>query len=223
MITRRLTGVLAATLLLGSSGAWAQAALDAARIASAGNGRGAPPCATCHGANGGGQAAAGYPRLAGLDAAYLNRQVQSFVNGSRSNPVMVAIAKALSDEERQALSAYYAAMPVPAPAGKDSASPSDNPVGQSLAQRGRWSRQVPGCVACHGPHGVGVGAHFPPLAGQPAAYLASQLTAWQKGTRRNDPLDLMQHVAAALSAADIEAVSAWFAAQPATLPGGDTP
>jgi cytochrome c553 len=91
--------------------------------------------------------------------------------------------------------------------------PADS-LGARLATRGDWDRDVPGCVQCHGPAGVGVGAHFPPLAGQPAAYLAAQLQAWQQGTRHNDPLQLMQHLSTALSAQDIQAVSAWFAAQP---------
>jgi cytochrome c553 len=67
-----------------------------------------------------------------------------------------------------------------------------------------------------------VGANFPPLAGQPAAYIAAQLRAWQQGTRRNDPLQLMQHVAKQLTPQEIQAVAGWFAAQP--LPAkGDAP
>ena len=70
--------------------------------------------------------------------------------------------------------------------------------------------------------GSGVGANFPPLAGQPAAYIAAQLRAWQQGTRRNDPLQLMQHVAKQLTPQEIQAVAGWFAAQP--LPAkGDAP
>ncbi|HEY1589314.1 MAG TPA: c-type cytochrome, partial [Rhodanobacter sp.] len=92
-------------------------------------------------------------------------------------------------------------------------------VGSVLAMRGRWDKQVPACGQCHGPAGVGVGAHFPPLAGQPAAYIEAQLKAWQQGTRHNDPLQLMQHLSAALDAQDIEAVAAWFAAQPLDAKG----
>jgi cytochrome c553 len=65
-----------------------------------------------------------------------------------------------------------------------------------------------------------VGANFPPLAGQPASYIEAQLKAWQQGTRHNDPLQLMQHLSAALGAQDIEAVAAWFAAQP--VPAAET-
>lgn len=219
-MTRVLVYAVVASLALGSGTALA-ASPDAAMIASAGNGNGAAPCASCHGADGGGQAAAGFPRLAGLNAAYLKRQLDDMANGARKSAVMTPMASALSEEERAALAAYYGKMPIPPSASKPAA-PTDNTRGKQLALRGRWDKQVPGCVQCHGPHGVGVGEHFPPLAGQPALYLANQLHQWQQGSRRNDPLDLMKHVAAALDEDDIQAVSAWFAAQPATLEG-ETP
>lgn len=209
-------------LLAMSSVAVAQTATDAATIARQGNGRGAPPCMACHGADGGGQTAAGFPRLAGLNAAYLKRQLDSFADGSRANPTMKPVASALTEDQRQALAAYYSQLPIPKAAAKGSKPSTDNALGRRLALHGRWNRQVPGCVQCHGPHGVGVGKHFPPLAGQPATYIANQLQAWKKGTRRNDPLDLMKHVASALDEKDIQAVSAWFAAQPATVKE-DTP
>ncbi|MCX7513166.1 c-type cytochrome [Frateuria hangzhouensis] len=187
-------------------------AASAQALASQGNGRGAPPCQSCHGTDGGGQAAAGFPRLAGLDAAYLARQLEDYAEGSRASAVMQPIARALSARERDAVAGYYAQLPVAAmPAAPK---PAADGAGATLATRGRWSEQVPACEQCHGPGGVGVGAHFPPLAGQPAAYIESQLKAWQQGSRRNDPLELMQHLSRALSAEDIAAVAQWFAAQP---------
>jgi cytochrome c553 len=191
-------------------------ATDAATIASQGNGKGAAPCLACHGADGGGQAT-GNPRLAGLDAAYLRKQLDDFAGGTRVSPVMSAAAGALDDGERQALATYYSKLPIPSTLTKPTATVPD--VGAELATRGRWSKQVPGCVQCHGPGGAGVGAHFPPLAGQPAAYIESQLRAWQRGTRHNDPLQLMQHLSAALSDQDLHDVAAWFAAQPVVANG----
>ncbi|HET6587937.1 MAG TPA: c-type cytochrome [Oleiagrimonas sp.] len=218
MKTKTLFTVLA--LMMVASGAVPAAPQDAATIARQGNGKGAPPCMACHGADGGGQAAAGFPRLAGLNAAYLERQLDSFAEGSRVDPTMNPVAKALTEDERKALAEYYSKLPIPAVAARGAATPPDDPLGKKLAERGRWIEQVPGCVQCHGPHGVGVGEHFPPLAGQPAAYIAKQLHAWKQGKRRNDPLDLMKHVASALNDKDIQAVSTWFAAQPAKLEGG---
>ncbi len=207
-----IAAALAAILGLAAPGA---RALDAAEIVTQGNGKGAPPCLGCHGVEGAGRAAAGFPRLAAQDAVYLRRQLDSFADGSRDNPVMKPIATALSSEERQALADYYSHRPLPpAPAHPSSPVPAPDSRGALLATRGRWSRQVPACEQCHGPGGVGVGAGFPPLAGQPAAYIAAQLEAWQQGRRHNDPLALMQHISKALDEEDIDAVAAWFAAQP---------
>jgi cytochrome c553 len=197
----------------------AAVATDAATIVQQGNGKGAAPCMACHGVAGGGMAVNGYPRLAGLDAAYIQRQLDDFANGTRTNPVMQPNASALGEDERAALARYYSALPLPAPAVV--APPADG-AGAQLATNGDWRRGLPACVQCHGPGGVGVGANFPPLAGQGAAYIASQLRAWQQGTRRNDPLQLMQHVAKRLTPQEVDAVAGWFAAQP--LPARkDTP
>lgn len=190
-------------------------AVDAAAISTGGNGRGAPPCMACHGVDGGGMAAAGNPRLAAIDAAYLGKQLDDFANGTRVSPIMQPVAKALDEDERQALATYYAKLPLPATLAKPTtAAPAADSAGAILAMRGRWDHDVPACVQCHGPAGVGVGANFPPLAGQPAAYIEAQLKAWQQGSRHNDPLQLMQHLSAALSEQDIHSVAAWFAAQP---------
>jgi cytochrome c553 len=195
-------------------------AVDAAAITTQGNGKGAAPCMACHGTDGGGQASAGNPRVAGLDAAYLQKQLDDFASGARTSPVMQATATALSEDERAALAAYYNKLPIPSALMKPATSmPAVDSIGAVLATRGRWDQQVPACVQCHGPAGVGVGAHFPPLAGQPAVYIEAQLRAWQQGTRHNDPLQLMQHLSSSLSAQDISAVAGWFAAQPLDAKG----
>ena len=192
--------------------AWA---VDPATIASQGSGQ-VPACASCHGKDGGGQAS--FPRLAGMNAAYLLKQLDDFAGGSRDNAVMKPIALALSAEDRKALAAHYAGLPIAKVAA--TASPiAAGSAGERLATRGAWSRGVPACVQCHGPGGVGVGANFPALAGQSSGYISAQLQAWQKGTRKNDPLELMRHLAARLDAGEVQAVSDWFAAQPPTAAG----
>ncbi|GAB2572370.1 c-type cytochrome [Dyella jejuensis] len=208
--------VAAALCTLVASAALADAPYGAT-IAQQGNGHGVAPCMACHGADGGGQAAAGFPRLASLPQAYLLKQLQDFTNGSRANATMQPVASGLSDAEREAVAAYYSALPIPpappllTPAGADAQR------GHTLATRGRWEEGLPACEQCHGPAGIGVGEHFPPLAGQSAVYLSNELRAWQQGSRHNDPLRLMQSVAGKLSDADIAAISAWYAAQPAVV------
>ncbi|AIL61305.1 c-type cytochrome [Pseudomonas alkylphenolica] len=167
-------------------------------------------CLGCHGADGKGMAAAGFPRLAGLPAAYLSKQLHDFRSGSRKNPIMEPLAKALSDEEIQAVTSTLAAMPSePVADTRRQQMAADST--QKLALYGDWSRQIPGCVQCHGPGGVGVGEHFPPLAHQPAAYLVAQLNAWRDGSRSNDPNQLMVGVAKAMNDEEIKAVADYFA------------
>lgn len=167
-------------------------------------------CVTCHGPDGEGNAAGGFPRLAGLAEGYLKKQLADFASGARANPVMQPIASALTGKEIEAVSAMLAVSPYPKvpPVGKAA---EVQGVGEKLALRGAWDRNVPECVACHGPGGSGVGDTFPPLAGQSSQYLAAQLAAWQQGTRKNDANDLMGHIARSLKADEIKAVSEYFA------------
>ena len=95
---------------LGALSGPAQAAADGRQISTQGA-NGAPACVTCHGANGEGNPAAGFPHLAGLGAAYLAEQLDAMANGSRVSPVMAATAKALDPAQRKAVSQYYAALP----------------------------------------------------------------------------------------------------------------
>lgn len=197
-------------------------AADGAAIASKGNTHGATACSTCHGADGQGNDAAGFPRLAGLNAAYLDQQLQDFAGGKRQNAIMMPIAKALSADEMTAVTKYYAGLPPPKTALKTDVKP--DPVGQAIAQRGRWDQGVPGCEQCHGPDGMGVGETFPPLAGQSSTYISNQLHNWQQGTRPPGPLGLMPAVAKKLSDSEIDAVSNYFASlSPAAAGKGSTP
>ncbi|MCO5101356.1 MAG: cytochrome c4 [Burkholderiaceae bacterium] len=169
----------------------------------------ATACATCHGPEALGMGAGGFPRLAGLPSPYVLGQLRAFRSGTRSSPVMQPIAAALSDAERQAVAAYVAKLPHPAARKVDRVDKAQG-AGELLALRGAWDRNIPECVACHGPGGVGVGDHFPPLSGQPASYLSAQLDAWRTGTRKNDPDDLMGHIARSLTDAEVKAVAEYF-------------
>jgi cytochrome c553 len=55
------------------------------------------------------------------------------------------------------------------------------------------------------------------LAGQDEAYLRISLRAYKDGERQHPG---MNAIAGALSPADIEALAAWYAAQPACVTGG---
>lgn len=198
-------------LVLCGAAALAQAqSPDPAQLANSGA-DGLAACASCHGTQGEGMGA--MPRLAGINAAYLRKQLDDFANDNREHALMGPIAKAMSPETREAMSGYYTAMTLPA-----TAPPEDSHPGVRVAQRGAWDRNVPGCVQCHGPGGRGVGAAFPPIAGQTAAYLSAQLEAWKAGRRSNDPIGLMQAAARGLTAEEIRDVADYFSRLPMQAP-----
>lgn len=209
---RRYAPLLLAAAALLAGRAHADDATLGKTLATQGSATGVAACIGCHGAQGEGNAAAGFPRLAGTNAAYLSAQLAAFADGSRQNPVMQPLSKLLSPHERDAVSAYFASLP--APAGvvtADGAPIAPADTGAWLATRGRWSQGLPACAQCHGPGGLGVGSAFPPLAGQPAAYIAGQLNGWKHGARPPGPMALMPMIAGKLSDADIDAVAAYYA------------
>lgn len=195
---------------------------DGASIAKTGGGA-APACQTCHGPAGEGIAQAGFPRLAGLGASYLRRQLDAFADGTRVSASMMPIAKALSVGDRAAVSEYYSALPVssvaptalPIAPASGPTTPAADSVGATLATRGRWIDKLPACEQCHGPGGRGAGPDFPALAGQSAAYLTNQLMAWKTGARPPGPMGLMGVVAKKLSDAEVRAVADHYASLPA--------
>lgn len=212
---------LSCTLLLGP--VWAESASQpqpglGEHIAQQGTPKGVAPCMTCHGADGAGMAPTAYPRVAGLDAGYMAKQLADFRSGTRNNPIMMSMAAGLTEEEIVAVSAYYAAMPVPAPTV---AAPvgEDLKTAQDLVQWGDWiGRGLPACAQCHAPHGNGIGTAFPGIAAQQGTYIKAQLQAWKTGTRANDALGLMKAVADRLTDAEVDAVAAYYAAQPGAAP-----
>ncbi|MFM0207401.1 c-type cytochrome [Paraburkholderia sediminicola] len=209
---RYLTTYLAiAGTVLAMSSAHADDLSTGQTIAMQGTAKGVAACISCHGAKGEGNAAAGFPRLAGVSASYLSAQLTAFADGTRQNPIMQPMAKLLSAHERDAVAQYFAGLqPPPGIKASDNESAKPSDVGAWIATRGRWNEGLPACVQCHGPGGIGVGATFPPLAGQPASYIASQLHSWKSGTRPPGPMALMAAVAGKLSDTDITAVAAYY-------------
>lgn len=83
-------------------------------------------------------------------------------------------------------------------------------LGESIVTQGIPGK-VPACATCHGSRGEGGGdGAFPRIAGQPAAYLETQLKAFRDGGRSNPQ---MSPVIVGLSDADISAVAAFLERQ----------
>lgn len=182
---------------------------EVARLISEGRGV-AWPCASCHGDLG--QGGESTPRLSGLPAGYIAKQLHDFRKGRRLNESMQLVAASLTEEEMTALGEYYAGLRAPS-----NAFPSiggDVERGEELALRGDWNLGVPACFSCHGPSGFGVAPGFPGLAAQHPAYTASQLAAWAGGERMNSELNLMTRISLALDDGDRRAVADYLASLP---------
>ncbi|WP_102109153.1 c-type cytochrome [Oceaniglobus roseus] len=179
---------------------------------------GAPPdlpyCAMCHGIEG----RSGNPQIPRLDIqpqAYLEQTLLAYAEGRRDSGIMHVAATRVAPAELLNLAAWFAAQET----AEAPATPVDDlnlvTAGEALAMRG--TKEVPACTSCHGPKAEPRAAEFPRLGGQSAVYLAQQLRLWRDGGRGGgDRKNLMAKAAQGLTDADIAALSAWYAAQPAS-------
>jgi cytochrome c553 len=86
----------------------------------------------------------------------------------------------LSDQDIDDLAVYYEQQ---TPAGLE-ADPSYWKGGEALYLRGDAAREIPACIACHGPMGRGnSAAGYPALRAQQSAYVAKQLNDYASGAR----------------------------------------
>lgn len=67
-------------------------------------------CAGCHGPTGAGNAALGYPKLSGRDAAFVAEQLRAFKSGARVNATMKAMTAGLTEADMDNLAAYVATL-----------------------------------------------------------------------------------------------------------------
>ena len=182
---------------LAAPSAFAQATGDAERGAKL-----AYTCLGCHGIPNYKNAYPNYsvPKLRGQHAEYLLLALQAYQNGERSHATMHANTAGWTEQQLADMAAFLAGPPLqPAAAPK--------PVGKA-------PEAAQTCVACHGTDGVGITPQYPTLSGQHADYLERALTDYKKGGRKNA---IMAGCAAQLSAADIKALAASYAAQRPSL------
>lgn len=163
-------------------------------------------CAGCHAVDGN-SAAAANPKLAGLNAEYLNKQLVEFKSGDRKNAVMGGIVASLTPQDMLNLAAYYSIQQPKPGTSKDQELAL---LGQKVYRGGVQGAGVPACASCHGPQGKGIPVQFPRLAGQHADYIYTQLNAFRVGARANDGAKMMRSIAAKMTDADMKAVSAYI-------------
>jgi cytochrome c553 len=163
-------------------------------------------CAGCHGEFGQGGKGGEYPRLAGMPAAYLAKQLELFRDRSRRNLAMVEYVdhRQMPDPDIVDVSAYLASIELPSklpPA--DESAPGFNAYERLLASK--RVIQIPRaegdvkagkklykreCGSCHGPEGWGDKEDgVPMLAGQYTRYLWRQVDKYIAKARVHDESD----------------------------------
>ena len=82
----------------------------------------------------------------------------------------------------------------------------------ALAEEASGRNLAAACAICHGTQGKPApGAPLAPLAGLPREHIAAQMRAFRDGTR---PATVMHQIAKGYTDAEIDALAAWYAAQP---------
>ena len=197
---KKLVAIAVACALFGS----ATAAL-AAGDPAAGKAKSAV-CAACHNPDGNSTNPT-YPKLAGQSADYLTKQLVEFKSGARVNAIMLGMVAALTPQDMEDLSAYFASQQI----ARGAADPALAPAGEALFRGGNLTTGVSACMACHGAVGAGnPAAKFPALAGQHNTYIETQLKAFRNMERNNDAGQMMRSVAAKLTDQEIKAVSSYI-------------
>jgi len=164
-------------------------------------------CGACHGADGNSVIPAN-PKLAGLDASYIVRQLADFKKGARKNDTMKAMAAPLSKRDMEDIGAYYASQK--RNPGVANLNEQTRKIAETLYRGGDTKEGISACMSCHGPAGTGIAPRFPGVGGQHAAYNAKQLQDFKSGARKNDG-EIMGPIAARLNATQIRALSEYMA------------
>jgi cytochrome c553 len=167
-------------------------------------------CSKCHGFNGVSVSPL-FPILAAQQASYIEMELQLFRQRARSDPharaVMGGIARALNDDQIEALARYFSSQPrVGVRASKNAALAEK---GKSIYENGVPERNILGCIGCHGPNAEGIHT-FPRLAGQHRDYLAIQLEQFT-GERRES--EIMHRFTENLARDEINAVTEYLASK----------
>ena len=167
-------------------------------------------CTRCHGADGAGGGA--FPNLTIQDQGYLTRSLTAFANGQRRSGFMQVVASTLSPRQIEALARYYAGLPRRATEAAAAASP----LGQRIALVGLPGEGLGACAGCHGVTKAAAKA-YPLLDGQSRWYVANQLRVFKAGGRGGiEGRNSMTVIARRMTDDQIEAVAAYYAAQPPT-------
>lgn len=157
-------------------------------------GHAAEACAGCHGADGNASGAE-MPTLAGQDARYFIKAMKAYKDGGRQHQQMFDAVSELSEADIQNLATFYA---------------TQEPVRRNVRVPFTSAEWIQRCERCHGLDGNSSDPRFPMLAGQDAGFLKKALEAY---TDQGNGSAAMHAMANPLSAADVERIVDYYAAQ----------
>lgn len=158
-------------------------------------------CSACHGRNGEGGKDGAYPRLAGMDEEYLERQLRAFKARERINIPMYPYAteRELPPDDVRDVARLISEIELPTERPPPDAEMSalerllavqavlNVPRVEGDVERGA-ELYADECSECHGEEGWGED-DIPQLAGQHTNYLRRQIEGFQSGERVNDEMD----------------------------------
>lgn len=179
-------------------------------------------CEGCHGKEGNSEVLI-YPNLSKQHPEYIEKQLVSFKDHARIDPAMNQFASSLTEQDIANIGAYFK-NPTAVESVK-AAKPVTMTVATSFkgdVSAGKAASAT--CVACHGVDGNSMVTMYPKIAGQHESYIAKQLkdfkTAAETQNKQGRADPVMAGMVAALTPADIQNLSAYFASQKPTLLDG---
>lgn len=167
-------------------------------------------CMACHGADGNSVNPI-WPTIAGQHPQYTERQLKLFKSGDRPSAVMMPMVMGLSEQDMADLAAYFGEQEAKLLA----ADPTQIELGEAIYQGGLKDRDIPACLACHGPTGQGNPlSGYPVVANQHAAYLVNELKLFKQGRTVPGKDDvngkIMADIAKYMTEEEIQAVSSYM-------------
>ncbi|MBJ6982174.1 cytochrome c4 [Luteimonas sp. MC1572] len=178
-------------------------------------------CAACHGLDGKSTIPEVYPNIGGQSERYISQQLALFKSGERANAIMQPFASMLSAQDMRDVGAHFAHQATSAGIADDTevtegtyAGMKFYEIGEQLFRRGDFAREIPACMACHGPTGAGnPGPAYPHVGGQQSWYTARRLQEYRAGTttaRDTAHFDIMASIARQLTDEEIGALSSYM-------------
>lgn len=162
-------------------------------------------CTGCHNEDGN-STAPEFPKIAGLDAAYITKQIYDFKKDKRVSEIMGPMANQIPDKDIPMLAAYFSKQ-------KRTTGTVENvklaAQGQQIYDDGIISSAVPACSGCHGEKGEGTDK-FPRLAGQHTTYLITQMNNFKNAVRNNDARKVMRAVTSRMTEQEMKAVAEYI-------------